>query len=77
MSLPSINKCVVLAERPDRGPITPRTFKKDAQPLKKPADGEVVVKTELLSIVSLPHLPSSIPVWLRQLGDVLDAGRWS
>lgn len=45
-----MNKQVVLAERPGRGPITEKTFKKDAAPLKKPADGEVVVKTEYVSI---------------------------
>ncbi|BEI82746.1 hypothetical protein CcaverHIS002_0306140 [Cutaneotrichosporon cavernicola] len=50
MSLPTMNKCVVLAKRPERGPITPATFKKDAAALKKPGDGEVVVKVELLSI---------------------------
>ncbi|CAK9783330.1 NAD(P)-binding protein [Cutaneotrichosporon oleaginosum] len=50
MTLPSINKRVVLAKRPERGPITPATFKKDSAPLKKPGDGEVVVKVELLSI---------------------------
>jgi hypothetical protein len=53
MSLPAVNKRVVLAKRPERGPITPATFKKDGAPLKKPGDGEVVVKTELLSIVSV------------------------
>ncbi|BEJ13693.1 hypothetical protein CspHIS471_0308670 [Cutaneotrichosporon sp. HIS471] len=51
MSLPAMNKRVVLAKRPERGPITPATFKKDAAALKKPGDGEVVVKVELLSIV--------------------------
>lgn len=51
MSLPAMNKTVVLAERPGRGSITQKTFKKDAVPLKKPADGELVVKVELLSIV--------------------------
>ncbi|GMK56318.1 hypothetical protein CspeluHIS016_0301580 [Cutaneotrichosporon spelunceum] len=77
MSLPAMNKRVVLAKRPDRGPITPATFKKDAAPLRQPAEGEVVVKIELLSIdpamrMWLVDTPSYIPPV--QIGEVMRAG---
>ncbi|KAL1412430.1 hypothetical protein Q8F55_000175 [Vanrija albida] len=50
MPVPSANTRVALANRPERGPITPKTFRKESVPLKTPGDGEVVVKVELLSI---------------------------
>lgn len=53
MPLPSTNKRIVLSERPGRGPVTDRTFKPDTAPLQAPKDGEVVVKTEYVSIVSI------------------------
>lgn len=46
------NKRLVLSERPGRGPITPKTFKKEAGPLPPLGDNEVLVKVEYASIVS-------------------------
>jgi NADPH-dependent curcumin reductase CurA len=49
---PANTKCIVLAERPGRGPVTNRTFKPEVRPLPAAKDGDVVVKTEYVSIVS-------------------------
>jgi NADPH-dependent curcumin reductase CurA len=57
MTLPSNNKRILLAKRPERGPINQGTFRKDATPLKTPGDGEVVIKIELLSTVSCVRVP--------------------
>lgn len=46
------NKRLVLAERPGRGPITPKTFRKESGPLPAVKDNQVLVKVEYASIVS-------------------------
>ena len=77
MSVPSTNNRLVLAERPGRGPISDRTFKREAVRLEQPADGEVVVKVEYVSIdpamrMWLVDTPSYLPPV--QIGEVMRAG---
>lgn len=51
---PTQNTALVLAERPERGPITDKTFRLETTPLPPLKDGEVLVRVEYVSIVSLP-----------------------
>jgi NADPH-dependent curcumin reductase CurA len=52
--LPTVNKRVVLAERPDRGPITSKTFKFETSKLDTGlGEGQILVKVLYTSIVSL------------------------
>jgi NADPH-dependent curcumin reductase CurA len=52
--LPTENKRVVLAERPDRGPITSKTFKFETSKLDTGlGEGQILVKVLYTSIVSL------------------------
>jgi NADPH-dependent curcumin reductase CurA len=52
-SLPTQNRQVVLAERPDRGPITEKTFKLESAKIGDLEDGQILVKVLYTSIVSL------------------------
>ena len=51
-ALPTQNKRVVLAERPDRGPITEKTFKLETAKVENLQDGQIMVKVLYTSIVS-------------------------
>jgi len=51
-SLPTQNRRVVLAERPDRGPITEKTFKLENAKIGDLEDGQILVKVLYTSIVS-------------------------
>jgi NADPH-dependent curcumin reductase CurA len=52
--LPTVNKRVVLAERPDRGPITSKTFKFETSKLDTGlGESQILVKVLYTSIVSL------------------------
>jgi len=51
-SLPTQNKRVVLAVRPDRGPITDKTFNLDTAKIEGLKDGQILVKVLYTSIVS-------------------------
>jgi NADPH-dependent curcumin reductase CurA len=55
-SLPTQNRRVVLAERPDRGPITEKTFNLETAKIGDLEDGQILVKVLYTSIVS-PTLP--------------------
>ncbi|WWC92484.1 uncharacterized protein L201_007443 [Kwoniella dendrophila CBS 6074] len=44
------NKQIVLNERPQRGPITDKTFRTETNEIKQPGEGEVLVKVEYVSI---------------------------
>jgi NADPH-dependent curcumin reductase CurA len=57
-SLPTQNRRVVLAERPDRGPITEKTFKLESAKIGDLEDGQILVKVLYTSIVSL--VPSRV-----------------
>jgi NADPH-dependent curcumin reductase CurA len=57
-SLPTQNRRVVLAERPDRGPITEKTFKLESAQIGDLEDGQILVKVLYTSIVSL--VPSRV-----------------
>jgi NADPH-dependent curcumin reductase CurA len=48
---PKRNARVVLAERPKRGPITPKTFRQEEVDLPELKDGEVLVKVDYVSVV--------------------------
>ena len=50
--LPKENRRVVLAERPNRGPITDKTFKLESAPVPELKDGQILVKVSYTSIVS-------------------------
>jgi NADPH-dependent curcumin reductase CurA len=52
-SLPTQNRRVVLAERPNRGPITEKTFKLESAKIGDLEDGQILVKVLYTSIVSL------------------------
>lgn len=41
----------MLAERPKRGPITPKTFRQEEVDLPELKDGEVLVKVDYVSVV--------------------------
>lgn len=43
---------LVLNERPKRGPVTDKTFRRESAKLPELKDGEVRVKVEYVSIVS-------------------------
>jgi NADPH-dependent curcumin reductase CurA len=51
-SLPTQNRRVVLAERPDRGPITEKTFNLETAKIGDLEDGQILVKVLYTSIVS-------------------------
>lgn len=54
------NHKIVLRERPQRGPITDRTFERVSEELGELKDGEVRVRVDYVSIVSTSHtLPNS------------------
>ena len=59
-SLPTQNRRVVLAERPDRGPITEKTFHLENAKIGDLEDGQILVKVLYTSIVSSCQ-PSSFP----------------
>jgi NADPH-dependent curcumin reductase CurA len=52
-SLPTQNRRVVLDERPNRGPITEKTFKLESAKIGDLEDGQILVKVLYTSIVSL------------------------
>jgi NADPH-dependent curcumin reductase CurA len=54
MPVSTQNSRLVLAERPQRGPITSRTFRLESVDLPSLQDGEVLVRVEHVSIV-WPH----------------------
>ena len=59
-ALPKENKRVVLAERPNRGPITSKTFKLESAPVPELKDGQILVRVSYTSIVSTPFLAVSL-----------------
>ena len=64
------NHKIVLQERPQRGPITDRTFKRVSEELGELQDGEVRVRIDYVSIVGLLQ-PSPIalcPVYQEAVG---------
>jgi NADPH-dependent curcumin reductase CurA len=44
---------LVLAERPKRGPITEKTFRQETAELRDLQEGEVLVRVDYVSVVSL------------------------
>lgn len=50
--LPTQNRRVVLAERPNRGPITEKTFNLETAKIEALKDGQIQVKVLYTSIVS-------------------------
>ena len=46
------NERLVLAERPARGPVTDKTFRREEETVPPLRDGEVLVKVEYSAIVS-------------------------
>ena len=50
--LPTQNRRVVLAERPNRGPITEKTFNLETAKIEALKDGQILVKVLYTSIVS-------------------------
>lgn len=52
-ALPKENRRIVLAERPNRGPITDKTFKLESAPIPELKDGQILVRVSYTSIVSL------------------------
>jgi hypothetical protein len=54
-ALPTQNRRVVLAERPNRGPITEKTFNLDTAKIESLKDGQILVKVLYTSIVSPAH----------------------
>jgi len=78
MPLPTTNKRIVLAKRPGRGPVTDETFKLDVEPLRAPKEGEVVVKVEYTSTVSISVDPRMCePGYLVPITDGSDRSRSS
>lgn len=65
---PKKNNRLVLAERPERGPVTPTTFRHEEVDIKPLADGEVMVKVEYSAIVStFASCRCGRPDWRRSL----------
>jgi len=57
-AIPTENKRVVLAQRPDRGPITDKTFSFVTEKIGSLGDGQILVKVLYTSIVSPPSYSS-------------------
>lgn len=54
------NRRVVLAERPGRGPITPKTFRLESAPIPELKDGQILVRVSYTSIVSPTPSPTLV-----------------
>lgn len=71
----------MLAERPKRGPITPKTFRQEEVDLPELKDGEVLVKVDYVSVVRAGpiHFTSAsaqrVWAWLARRGRILERGR--
>ena len=50
--LPMTNTSLIFDQRPNRGPVTDKTFRKVTQPIQALKDGEVLVRVDYISIVN-------------------------
>ena len=60
--LPTQNRRVVLAERPNRGPITEKTFNLETAKIEALKDGQILVKVLYTSIVSVAFWITADPL---------------